>query len=75
LRLFSFANEEIAMLQCYVLTCGRSVTAFLASPRSERLGQGPRSPHPQAGPVHCYDICNSTDILQIMILSYIINNY
>jgi hypothetical protein len=38
------------MLQCYVLTCGRSVTAFLASPRSQRPGQGPRSPHPKVGP-------------------------
>jgi hypothetical protein len=38
------------MLQCYVLTCGRSVTAFLAPPRSQRPGQGPRSPHPKAGP-------------------------
>jgi hypothetical protein len=38
------------MLQCYVLTCGRSVTAFLAPPRSQRPWQGPRSPHPKAGP-------------------------
>jgi hypothetical protein len=38
LRLFSFANEEITMLQCYVLTCGRSVTVFLAPPRSQRPG-------------------------------------
>jgi hypothetical protein len=38
------------MLQCYVLTCGRSVTAFLAPPRSQRPGQGSRSPHPKAGP-------------------------
>jgi hypothetical protein len=38
------------MLQCYVLTCGRSVTAFLASPRSQRPGQEARSPHPKAGP-------------------------
>jgi hypothetical protein len=52
LRLFSFANEEITMLQCYVLTCGRSVTAFSAPPRSQRPGHGPRSPHPKAGPVH-----------------------
>jgi hypothetical protein len=36
---------------CYnVLTCGRSVTAFSAPPRSQRPGQGPRSPHPNAGP-------------------------
>src|SRR5215510_9913641 len=34
------------------LTCGRSVTAFSAPPRSRRPGQGPRSPHPKAGPVH-----------------------
>jgi hypothetical protein len=39
------------MLQCYVLMCARSVTAFLAPPRSQRPGQGPRSPHPKAGPV------------------------
>jgi hypothetical protein len=39
----SFANEEITMLQCYVLTYGRSVTAFSA----------PRSPHPKAGPDCC----------------------
>jgi hypothetical protein len=32
------------MLQCYVLTCGRSVTVFWAAPRSQRLRQGPRSP-------------------------------
>jgi hypothetical protein len=38
------------MLQCYVLTCGRSVTAFLVPPRSRRPGQLPRSPHPKAGP-------------------------
>jgi hypothetical protein len=38
------------MLQCYVLTCGRSVTAFPATPRSQRPGQVPRSPHPKAGP-------------------------
>jgi hypothetical protein len=38
------------MLQCYVLTCGRSVTTFLAPPRSQRTGQGPRLPHPKAGP-------------------------
>jgi hypothetical protein len=38
------------MLQCYVLTCGRSVTAFPAPPRSQRPGQGPRLPHPKAGP-------------------------
>jgi hypothetical protein len=50
LRLFSFVNEEITMLQCYVLTCGWTVTAFLAPPRSQRLRQGPRSPHPKAGP-------------------------
>jgi hypothetical protein len=37
------------MLQCYV--CARSVTAFLAPPWSQRPGQGPRSPHPKAGPV------------------------
>jgi hypothetical protein len=36
------------MLQCCVLTCGRSVTAFSTLPRSRRLGQGPRSPHPKA---------------------------
>jgi hypothetical protein len=42
------------MLQCYVLTCGRSVTAFLAPPRSLRPGQGPRSPHPKAGPAPTY---------------------
>jgi hypothetical protein len=38
------------MLQCYGLTCGRSVTAFLAPPRSQRPEHGPRSPHPKAGP-------------------------
>jgi hypothetical protein len=32
------------MLQCYVLTCGRSVTAFLAPPRSQHPGQGPARP-------------------------------
>jgi hypothetical protein len=44
------------MLQCYVLMCARSVTTFLAPPRSQRPGHGPRSPHPKAGPVvrtHC----------------------
>jgi hypothetical protein len=50
LQLFAFANEEITMLQCYVLTCDRLVTAFLAPPRSQRPGQAPRSPHPKAGP-------------------------
>jgi hypothetical protein len=50
LRLFSFTNEEITMLQWYVLTCGRSVTAFSAPPQSQRPGQGPRSPHPKVGP-------------------------
>jgi hypothetical protein len=38
------------MLQCYVFMCVRSVIAFLAPPRSQRPGQGPRSPHPKAGP-------------------------
>jgi hypothetical protein len=38
------------MLQCYVLTCGRSVTDFSAPPRSHRPGQGYRSPHPKVGP-------------------------
>jgi hypothetical protein len=38
------------MLKLYVLTCGRSVTAFLAPPRSQRPGQGPRLPHPKASP-------------------------
>jgi hypothetical protein len=38
------------VLQCYVLTCGRSVTAFSGPPRSQHLGQGPRSRHPKAGP-------------------------
>jgi hypothetical protein len=52
LRLFSFAYEEITVLQRYVLMCGRSVTAFLAPPRSQRPGQGPPSPHPKAGPEH-----------------------
>jgi hypothetical protein len=37
------------MLQCYVLMCTRSVNAFMASPRSQRPGQGRRSPHPKAG--------------------------
>jgi hypothetical protein len=37
------------MLHCYVLTCDRSVTAFLAPPRSQLPGQGPRSRHPKAG--------------------------
>jgi hypothetical protein len=40
------------MLQCYVLMCARSVTAFLAPPRSQRPGQEPRSPHPKAGHAH-----------------------
>jgi hypothetical protein len=48
------------MLQCYVLTFGRSVTAFSAPPRSQRPGQGPRSPHPKAGPgrteLECKDV-------------------
>jgi hypothetical protein len=38
------------VLQCYVLKCGRSVTAFLAPLRSQRPGQGSRSPHPKADP-------------------------
>jgi hypothetical protein len=41
---------------CYVLTFGRSVTAFSVPPRSQRPGQMPRSPHPKAGPdlhIHC----------------------
>jgi hypothetical protein len=42
------------MLQCYVLTCGRLVTAFLAPPRSQRPGQGPRSPHPKASPAYTH---------------------
>jgi hypothetical protein len=48
----TFSSLEISgtMLQRYVLTCGRSVTAFSAPPRSRRLGQGPRSPHPKASP-------------------------
>jgi hypothetical protein len=38
------------MLQCYVIMCARSVTAFLVPPRSWCPGQGPRSPHPKADP-------------------------
>jgi hypothetical protein len=34
--------------------CGRSVTAFLAPPRSQHPGQGPRSPHPKADPDPMY---------------------
>jgi hypothetical protein len=49
---FSCTAISGAMLQCYVLTCGRGVTAFSAPPRSRRPGQGPRSPHPKAGPVY-----------------------
>jgi hypothetical protein len=46
----TFSCPEISgtMLQCYVLTCGRAVTAFSAPPSSRRSGQGPRSPHPKA---------------------------
>jgi hypothetical protein len=32
------------MLQCYVLMCGRLVTAFLAPPRGQRVGKGPTLP-------------------------------
>jgi hypothetical protein len=42
------------MLLCYVLTFGRSVTAFSAPPRSQRPGKMPRSPHPKAGPASGY---------------------
>jgi hypothetical protein len=34
--------------------CARSVTAFLAPPRRQRPGQGPRSPHPKAGPCQIF---------------------
>jgi hypothetical protein len=32
------------MLQCCVLTCGPSVTAFFAPPRRQRRGKGPARP-------------------------------
>jgi hypothetical protein len=59
------------MLQCYVLTCGRSVTAFLAPHRSQRPGQGPRSPHPKAGPAWTdeYEYCLRSLQLTLAILS------
>jgi hypothetical protein len=41
LRLFSFANQEITMLQCYVLTCGWSVTAFWRLLEVSARGKGP----------------------------------
>jgi hypothetical protein len=42
---FSCPKISGTMLQCYVLTCGLSVTAFLVPPQSWRPGQGP---HPKA---------------------------
>jgi hypothetical protein len=53
------------MLQRYVLTCDRSVTAFWAPPRSQRPGQGPRSPHPKAGPAYKPSV--SPDVLHFII--------
>jgi hypothetical protein len=47
---FSCTEISGAMLQCYVLTCGRAETTFLAPPRSRRPGKGPCLPHPKAGP-------------------------
>jgi hypothetical protein len=44
LRLFSFANKKITVLQCYVLMCGRSVTAFLAPLEVSARGKGPAHP-------------------------------
>jgi hypothetical protein len=49
---FSCTDISGAMLQFYVLTCGRSVTAFSAPSRSRRPGQGLRSSHPKASPVY-----------------------
>jgi hypothetical protein len=51
------------MLQCYVLMCGRLVTAILAPPRSQRRGQGPRSPHPKAGPRYSITLLRSFTLL------------
>jgi hypothetical protein len=57
------------MLQCYVLTFGRSVTAFSALPRSQHPGQVPRSPHPKAGPgVDPRDIVQPASLCQLKML-------
>jgi hypothetical protein len=62
------------MLQCYVLTCGRSVTTILAPPRRQRPGQGPRLPHPKAGPD--YGICQIfVHLLQVSLLRLIFLHY
>jgi hypothetical protein len=42
------------MLQCYVLMWAQLVTTFLAPPRSQRPGQGPRLPHPKASPDYVF---------------------
>jgi hypothetical protein len=52
------------MLQCYVLTCGRSVTAFSAHPRSQRPGQGPRSPYTKASPAYIILEINSGNMFR-----------
>jgi hypothetical protein len=57
------------MLLFYVLTCGRSVTAFLAPPRSQRPGQGPRSPHPKTGPG------DVRPLLRVLTVSCYFNNF
>jgi hypothetical protein len=61
------------MLQCYVLMCARSVTAFMAPPRSQRPGQGPRSPHPKAGPGYVITVCVSPSINQASIFKRLIS--
>jgi hypothetical protein len=53
------------MIHCYVLMCGRSVTAFLAPPRSQRPGQGPWSPHPKADPAK-YSMAFGALILSVL---------
>jgi hypothetical protein len=45
---FSCPEISSTMLQCCILMCGQSVTAFSAPPPSRRPGQGPRSPHSKA---------------------------
>jgi hypothetical protein len=58
------------MLQCYVLTFGRSVTAFSAPPRSQRPGQMPRSPHPKAGPADVLTKVSEQFSLNVVYVAY-----
>jgi hypothetical protein len=67
---FSCTEITATMLQCYLLTCGRAVTAFSAPPRSRRPGQGRHLPHPKSSPGHKTCVSTFSKLLSKHFLSW-----